>query len=92
MDKKCEICEEKATNLCLKCMSYFCDSCFKFVHDKKNKKDHQKELIDPIAPINMKCPEHPLNAITLFCINESGKLYYINTIFIFRIMLCILPF
>ena len=73
MDKKCEICEEKASNLCFKCLSYFCDSCFKFIHEKKNKKDHKKELIDPFVPIKMKCPDHPLNAITLFCINEKGK-------------------
>ena len=91
MDRKCEICEENATNLCFKCMSYFCDSCFKFIHEKKNKKDHQKELVDPFVQINMKCPDHPLNAITLFCINEKGKLYII-LYFNFRIMLCILPF
>ena len=73
MDKKCEICEENATSLCLNCMNYLCDSCFKYVHEKKNKKGHQKELIDPFAPIDTKCPDHPLNPITLFCTNEKGK-------------------
>ena len=73
MDKKCELCEENATNLCYKCMSYFCEPCFKLIHEKKNKKSHQKELIDPFVQINMKCPDHPLNPLTLFCINEKGK-------------------
>ena len=92
MDKKCEICEENANNLCIKCMSYFCDSCFKFIHEKKNKKDHQKELIDPFVAINMKCPDHPLNPITLFCISEKGKSYILIVFCIVRIMLCVLPF
>ena len=91
MEKKCEIYEENATNLCLKCMSYFCDSCFKFIHEKKNKKDHQKELVDPFAPIDTKCRDHPLIPITLFCINEKGK-SYIYIYFNFRIMLCIMLF
>ena len=81
MEKKCEICEENATNLCLKCMNYLCDECFKYVHEKKNKKGHQKELIDPFAPIDTKCPDHPLNPITLFCLNEKGKLYILTLFF-----------
>ena len=81
MEKKCEICEENATSLCLKCMSYFCDSCFKFIHEKKNKKDHQKELIDLFAPIDTKCPDHPLIPVTLFCINEKGNFYILILIF-----------
>ena len=92
MDKKCEICEENATNLCIKCMNYLCDSCFKYVHEKKYKQGHQKELIDPFAPIDTKCPEHPLIPITLFCLNEKGKSYKLIIFFTLRIMLFIMPF
>ncbi len=34
---KCEFCEEMAKSLCLKCNSYFCEPCYKFIHDKKKK-------------------------------------------------------
>ena len=54
-------------------MGYFCDSCFKFIHEKKIKKDHQKEIIDSFVPIDLKCPNHLQNPMNLFCINEKGK-------------------
>ena len=40
--KKCDICKLESTCLCHKCMSYFCDSCFKFVHSKDANKNHIK--------------------------------------------------
>ena len=43
--KVCDICKINATSLCFKCNSYFCDSCFKFVHDKKANLNHKKEDI-----------------------------------------------
>ncbi len=47
MEKKfCNICENDATCLCFDCMNYFCDSCYKLIHDKK-KKEHKKEKADP---------------------------------------------
>ena len=72
--KLCELCSELAKNLCLKCNSYFCDSCFKFVHDKKNNITHKKENIDPFAPIDTKCPFHSNIPINLFCVDEKGKI------------------
>ena len=71
--KLCEICQAEATNLCLKCISYFCDSCFKFIHDKKVNNQHKKESIDYFVPIDTKCPEHPKIPLTLFCADEQGK-------------------
>ena len=71
--KKCEICENEATSLCFKCISYFCDSCYKFIHDKKNNSLHTKEKIDYYVPIDTKCSDHPKIPITLFCIDEKGK-------------------
>ena len=71
--KKCEICENEATSLCFKCISYFCDSCYKFIHDKQNNSLHKKEKIDYYVPIDTKCSDHPKIPITLFCVDEKGK-------------------
>ena len=71
--KLCEICETEATSFCLKCQSYFCDDCFKYVHDKKKSLSHKKEKIDYFVPMDMKCPEHEAVIINLFCIDEKGK-------------------
>ena len=51
--KVCDICKINATSLCFKCNSYFCDSCFKFVHDKQANSNHKKENIDPFIPIDL---------------------------------------
>ena len=71
--KVCEICGNDANSLCFQCISYFCDSCYKFVHDKKINQHHKKEKIDCFAPIDTKCPKHPKDRINLFCIDEKGK-------------------
>ena len=72
-EKLCEICDEVAKSLCLKCNSYFCDSCYKFVHGKEKNKNHKKEDIDPFIPLNTKCPEHPNIPLNLFCVDDKGK-------------------
>ena len=71
--KTCEICGNDATSLCFKCISYFCDSCYKFIHDKKINSNHKKEKIDYFVPIDTKCPDHPKDRINLFCVDEKGK-------------------
>ena len=71
--KECEICKSNATCLCLKSYSYFCDSCFKLIHDKQVNSNHKKEIIDPFVPIDIKCPEHDKYSMDLFCIDEKGK-------------------
>ena len=70
---ECYICGSNATSLCFKCLSYFCDSCYKFVHDKQKNSNHQKKLIDPYVPIDLKCPDHSDNPLSLFCLDEKGK-------------------
>ena len=80
--KHCEICGEEATSLCFKCISYFCEGCYKFVHDKKINIQHKKEKIDYYCPFDAKCPEHPKIPITLFCTDEKGKIFYIIYLFI----------
>ena len=73
--KNCNFCGENATSLCFECLEYFCDSCFKLIHEKKLKSHHKKELIDYYVPIELKCPLHPNNSNNLFCSDEKGKLY-----------------
>ena len=77
-EKICDICEELAKCLRLKCNSYYCDSCYKFVHDKKKNNNHKKENIDPFIPFDTKCPEHPNVPLNLFCIDDKGKIYKFN--------------
>ena len=70
--KKCEICKEYATSLCLKCTSYFCDSCSKFIHNKKENSQHKKEKIDNFVPIDIKCALHSKYPMDYFCLDEKG--------------------
>ena len=71
--KICEICKNNASCLCFQCNNYFCESCYKFVHDKQANSGHIKENIDPFVPIDLKCPNHPKDRMNLFCIDEKGK-------------------
>ena len=84
--KQCDICKESANNLCLKCMNYYCDICYKFVHGKKANNQHKKEKIDYFNPIDTKCSSHPNHAVDLFCLDEKGK--YIYKFFQLTIELC----
>ena len=74
LKKECEMCGSTATSICLKCPMYLCDSCFKIVHSQKKNSEHKKEKIDPVVPLDTKCPDHPKNIINLFCIDEKGNL------------------
>ena len=76
MEKNCDICGTNANCLCFNCINYFCDSCFKLIHDKQKNSNHKKEKIDPYIPIELKCKEHPKIPLNLFCIDEKGKLNY----------------
>ena len=66
-----------AIYLCFQCNNYFCELCYKFVHDKEINSNHKKENIDPFVSIDLKCPEHPQDGISLFCIDEKGKIFLI---------------
>ena len=70
--KKCEVCLAEATCLCYKCMSYYCDICFKSAHKNEKRVSHKKENID-FLPIDVKCPEHNLVPLNLFCLDEKSK-------------------
>ena len=73
--KQCEICkDEEATTLCIDCYSYFCEVCYKCVHDRKKNSGHKKEKIDLFVPIDTMCPEHKKDAMSLFCIDEKGNI------------------
>ena len=70
--KKCGICEADAICLCFECLDYFCESCYKFIHEKK-KKSHKKERIDPYVPPEIKCSEHKRGILDMFCVDEKGN-------------------
>ena len=76
--RQCDICGEKGLNICFKCSMYLCDSCDKFIHDKSINKTHKKEKIDYFIPFPIKCIIHPKNPINLFCLDEKGKITFIN--------------
>ena len=82
--KQCEICGEEATNLCMKCISYFCEGCYKFVHDKKINIQHKKEKIDYYCPFDTKCQDHPKVPITLFCVDEKGNIFILYNIYFIK--------
>ena len=74
--KLCDLCDCQATFLCLECpTNYFCDSCYKFIHEKKTKSSHQKEKIDYYVPIETRCSAHKDVPLNLFCTNEKGISY-----------------
>ena len=80
-EKLCEICGIPAKSLCINCLSYYCEECYKYVHNKEQNKQHKKEKIDYFVPMDIKCQDHPKDRINLFCIDEKGNtLYLINTI------------
>ena len=74
--KECEFCNSNAICLCMKCKNFFCENCFKIIHQLKKYSNHIKESIDPFVPIDFKCPDHPENIMNLFCIDEKGKPNY----------------
>ena len=73
--KNCDLCNSQATTLCFDCLYnyYFCDSCYKYIHDKKENSNHKKENIDYILQIDTRCPEHPKIPLNLFCLDEKGN-------------------
>ena len=82
-NKFCEICGIKANSLCLQCISYFCDSCYKFIYDKELNNLHKKENIDYFVPIDIKCLSHPKYPMELFCLDEKRNIkiniiYFLN--------------
>ena len=86
--KLCEICKfREAMTLCFDCQSYFCEICYKCVHDIKPNSNHKKEKIDLFIPIDTICPDHERNPMCLFCFDEKGKfkvisLYYSTLLWI----------
>ena len=75
-EKKCDLCEEKTSNIFFEYSFFLCDSCFNFLHAKKSKEAHKKEEIKPYFSMKMKCPLHPKIPLNLFCIEEKGKSYF----------------
>ena len=71
--KECDFCDSYVTCLCFECLNYFCENCFKLIHNMKKNSNNKKENIDPFVPIELKCPEHSKFPLTLFCLTEKSK-------------------
>ena len=71
--KECGYCEEVATIVCFDCKNYFCEDCFKSMHQKKKSSKHINEKISPILPIEINCLKHEKYQIVSFCLNDKGK-------------------
>lgn len=71
--KDCEICKSDASCICYECQSYFCEKCYKVIHEGENVLQHKKEKVDIFIPIILKCPEHSKEKISLFCLEEKSK-------------------
>ena len=69
----CEICGSLASSLYARCIEYYCDSCYKLVHARKEKAEHEKSAINYIIPVETKCQNHPKYPKELFCVDEKGK-------------------
>ena len=89
-NKECDFCGITATYLCFKCIHYFCDSCYIFMHYKQKNLNHKKEIIEPNIPIDLKCQYHPINPITLFCLDEKGNTINYLLIINYRALLLLL--
>ena len=74
--KVCDFCGSKATCLCFQCLIYFCDNCYKYIHNMEINANHKKEAIDAYVPIDIKCPNHPKIPLNLFCLEERGKISF----------------
>ena len=75
--KSCDICGNEEKSLCFQCTMYFCESCFKLIHDKEKNSQHIKEKIDFFVPIDLKCPEHTNCPQNIFCVDDKGKNLYL---------------
>ena len=71
--RECEMCDSSATCLCFECNNYLCENCYKMIHNLKKNISHKKENIDSFVPIDLKCPTHPKDRMSLFCINDKRK-------------------
>ena len=76
INKLCDLCQSDANCICLQCIcNYYCDSYYKYIHDKKENSSHKKEIIDSFFPIETKCHEHKNNKLNFFCIEEKSSYY-----------------
>ena len=79
--KKCEICENEATSLCFKCISYFCDSCYKFIHDKQNNSLHKRKKQIIMFQQTQNAQITPKFLLLYFVLMKKvNKFYFINNL------------
>ena len=50
--KQCEIYKSNAACLCYECNNYFCEVCFKLIHDRKMILNIQKKIMIYLSQLN----------------------------------------
>ena len=80
--KKCDYCRSDASDVCFKCNDFFCNNCYKIIHELRKDSEHKKIEINPYLSIDLFCPMHPKNPLELFCLDDKGNFYYNNFIYI----------
>ena len=71
--KKCDLCNFESFWICFQCKKYYCDKCYKIIHDLKKSQGHKKELIDPFIYYDLKCSIHKTQQNSLFCLDDKSK-------------------
>ena len=72
--KLCNICKSKVNYICFECSNnFYCESCFKMVHNKKENINHQKFDVDYFIQAKTLCPEHQTIPLNIFCLTENGN-------------------
>ncbi len=74
-NKKCEICEKSATDLCFNYCYYYWKECSKLIHEEKPKANHKNEETDELVPIEHKCKGHEKVPLVLFWLDDKDIFY-----------------
>lgn len=75
--KKCDSCISESFWICFQCKKYYCDKCYKIIHDLKSDNPHEKTKINPYLSIDFFCPNHQEYPLELFCFNDKGNFHFI---------------
>ena len=77
--KQCGICKSPANFICFDCSTnFYCEKCFKTIHNKTNNLFHPKFEIDYFIQAKTLCQEHPTIPLNLFCLTENGNYILYN--------------
>jgi len=80
--KKCNLCNSDSFWICFQCKKYYCDKCWKIIHEIKKEKAHEKTKINPYLSLDFFCSNHQEYPLELFCLNDKGNFNFIINLII----------